>query len=121
MKCEEVRDCLEEYMQGEIEGDKLQEITDHLEACASCKDEYTAMANIVDNIQSVYEGIEIPDRLAEITVNSKRCIFGFGWRNSGNVPTVHGKTLPYKKVVAVAAGLLAIFYVICLLRSIIIF
>lgn len=116
MNCEEVRERLEEYMQGEVEGDESQEITDHLEACAGCRDEYTAMANTVDNIQSVYEGIEIPDRLAEVTVSGKRRIFGFGWRNSGNTPTGRGKTLPYKNVIAAAACLLAILCLIYLLR-----
>ena len=50
MSCEEIREELAAYIQGEIEGDRRTAIARHLENCAACQAEAASTREVIDGV-----------------------------------------------------------------------
>lgn len=61
MSCHEIQDLLSEYVDGDLESSQRVEVEEHLEGCAPCRAEATALRELVDSARALRRDVQ-PER-----------------------------------------------------------
>jgi len=72
MNCQDIIDNLEAYIQNELGEKEAKEIEKHLAECSDCFNEYTQIKNTINLIKKVYDKIEMPQELRNLSLAPKR-------------------------------------------------
>ncbi len=78
MKCDEIREKLNAYLDGEIEDTK--EIRRHLDTCSDCRRELEALSSVNDFL-SQYEDVSIPQPVIDriLAIPRRRALGSLSW------------------------------------------
>ncbi len=74
MKCREARKHLEGYLSGDLEGDVLRRVEDHLEECSRCREEFALQGELrkrLEEMPAVEARSDFPDRVMRRIRNRK--------------------------------------------------
>jgi hypothetical protein len=94
MNCSDIKEFLEEYINGELSEDMEKQVAGHLEGCSCCMKVYEELKEAVSGIRAAYGKIEVPEELKSVGVIKKN---------------KEMKWFSYKRMAALAACILTIF------------
>ncbi|MDD3840614.1 MAG: DUF4349 domain-containing protein [Clostridia bacterium] len=98
MTCNEFKDFISEYIDGQLENSKCNEFVEHMHSCKRCREEYNKICEIVEKCRDIPE-VELPEgyekqlhqKLLEQTQDEKRKkagILHFDWKRLVSIAAI---------------------------------